>query len=298
LPPSKQPQSALHKNFRKQRTGYDCPIALPVGHPGPLRTGAPAVPSLRTRAPANIHGKTEPILTTVKAYERRVIDSPMHGLRSGADQGHAMRSDAEIRTDVESELRFVPGLDASGIAIAVKDGVVTLAGFVAGYADKLEAEAATERVKGVVGVANDIVVRLPSRDQRPDPEIAREAVAAIKNRLSDVYERIKIVVKDGWLGLEGEVEWDYQRVRAERAVRRLKGVKGVTNLIEVQPVVQPDEIKCEIEKAFRRSAEIEANQITVETHAGEVIPRHGAVMGRAGGSGAGRVGRTGRHPGR
>jgi osmotically-inducible protein OsmY len=187
-----------------------------------------------------------------------------------------MRSDSDIKRDVEDELRWDPDLDATDIAVTVKSGVVTLAGFTRSYSDKLEAEAAAKRVAGVLGVANDIEVRLPSLDQRPDPEIARDAVSAIQHRLPVVAEQIKAVVRNGWITLEGEVEWEYQRLAAERAVRRIKGMKGVSNTIQVKPRVPATEIKRKIEEAFRRSAEIDANRITVEVHEGEVILK-GAV---------------------
>jgi osmotically-inducible protein OsmY len=182
-----------------------------------------------------------------------------------------MRSDSDIKRDVEEELRWDPDVDATDMAVSVKDGVVTLAGFARSYNNKLEAEAAAKRVAGVIGLANDIEVRLPSLDQRPDPEIARDAIAAIRDRLPVVEEQVKVLVRNGWLTLEGQVEWDFQRTGAERAVRRVKGVKGVTNSIQIKPRVQPSEIKRKIEEAFRRSAEIDANRITVEAPDGEVI---------------------------
>ena len=182
-----------------------------------------------------------------------------------------MRSDSDIKRDVEDELRWDPDVDATDMAVSVKDGVVTLAGFARSYNDKLEAEAAAKRVAGVIGLANDIEVRLPSLDQRPDPEIARDAIAAIRDRLPVVEEQVKVLIRNGWLTLEGQVEWDFQRTGAERAVRRVKGVKGVTNSIQIKPRVQPSEIKRKIEEAFRRSAEIDANRITVEAPDGEVI---------------------------
>jgi osmotically-inducible protein OsmY len=182
-----------------------------------------------------------------------------------------MKSDSEIERDVKEELTWDPDLDASDIAVSVKNGVVTLTGFVKSYADKYEAEAAAKRVAGVVAVANDIQVRMPSVDERPDPEIARDAVAAIKAQLPISSEKMKVVVKDGWITLEGEVEWQYQRATADNAVRRIKGVKGVTNLIQVKPHTEPNEIKKKIQEAFRRSAEIDANRIMVETNGGEVI---------------------------
>jgi osmotically-inducible protein OsmY len=123
----------------------------------------------------------------------------------------------------------------------------------------------------VVAVANDLQVRLPSVDERPDPDIARDAVAAIKSQLPISWENIKIIVKNGWVTLEGEVEWQYQRQTAENAVRRLKGVKGVSNLIQLKPHAEPSEIKKRIQEAFRRSAELDANRIVVETHGSEVV---------------------------
>jgi osmotically-inducible protein OsmY len=183
----------------------------------------------------------------------------------------SMRSDSEIERDVKEELQWDPDLDASDIAVSVKDGVVTLTGFVKSYADKYEAEAAAKRVAGVVAVANDLEVRLPSVDERPDPDIARDAVAAIKSQLPISWENIKIIVKNGWVTLEGEVEWQYQRQTAENAVRRIKGVKGVTNLVQLKPHAEPSEIKKRIQEAFRRSAELDANRIIVETHGSEVV---------------------------
>jgi osmotically-inducible protein OsmY len=184
-----------------------------------------------------------------------------------------MRSDEEIKRDVEEELRWDPDIDATDIAVAVKNGVVTLTGFVRSYNDKWEAERAVKRVAGVLGVANDLEVRLPAIDERPDPEIARDAVTAIKNQLPFSYDRIKVIVKNGWVTLEGEAEWNYQRQAAEAAVRRVRGIKGTTNKIELKPRVEPQEIKKKIEEAFRRSAEIDASRIVVETRGSEVILR-------------------------
>jgi osmotically-inducible protein OsmY len=184
-----------------------------------------------------------------------------------------LRSDAEIEKNVKEELAWHPDLDVTDIAVSVKNGVVTLTGFVRSYTDKYEAEAAAKRVVGVAAVANAIEVRMPSVDERPDPEIARDAVAAIKAQLPISWENIKIVVKSGWVTLEGQVEWQYQRQTAENAVRRIKGVKGVSNLIQLKPRAQPEpsEIKRKIMEAFRRSAEIDANRIVVETRGSEVI---------------------------
>src|SRR6266853_5464151 len=116
-----------------------------------------------------------------------------------------MRSDSDIKRDVEDELRWDPDIDSTDIAVTVKNGVVALAGFTRSYSDKLEAETAAKRVAGVVGIANDIEVRLPALDQRPDPEIARDAIAAIKTRVPIIAEQIKVLVRNGWITLEGEV---------------------------------------------------------------------------------------------
>src|ERR1700726_1516374 len=114
-----------------------------------------------------------------------------------------MKSDSEIERDVRDELKWDPDLDADDIAVSVKNGVVTLAGFTRSYTDRLEAEAAAKRVAGVHAVANDIEVRLPAIDQRPDPDIARDAVASLKSELPISHDKIKVIVKDGWITLEG-----------------------------------------------------------------------------------------------
>jgi osmotically-inducible protein OsmY len=181
-----------------------------------------------------------------------------------------MKSDSDIKRDVEAELKWDPDIDATDIAVAVKDGVVTLTGFVKSYTHKWQAESDAKRVGGVKAVANDIEVRLHAGSERPDPEIARDAVAALKSELPYSSENMKILVKNGWVTLEGTAEWNYQRTRAEDAVRRVKGIKGVINSIVMKPRVTPSEIKSKIEEAFRHSAEVDANRITVETNGGEV----------------------------
>jgi len=184
-----------------------------------------------------------------------------------------MRSDIDIKRDVEAELRWNPDIDATDIAVSVKNGVVTLSGFVRSYAQKYEAEQTAKRVNGVAAVANDVEVRLPIFNQRPDPEVARDAVEEIEKNLPYSSDHIRVIVRDGWVTLEGSVEWNYQRERAKQVVRRIRGVKGITNLIELQPRVPPVEVKHKIEEAFRRSAELDANRVTVETDGGAVILR-------------------------
>jgi osmotically-inducible protein OsmY len=182
-----------------------------------------------------------------------------------------MKSDNEIEKDVMAEMEFDPDLDASDIALSVKKGVVTLAGFVKCYAGRYEAEAATKRVAGVVAIANDIEVRIPGMDERPDPDIARDAVAAIRSQLPISSEGIKIIVKSGWVNLEGEVEWQYQRQTAENVMRRIEGVKGVSNTIVLRPRVEPTEVRRKVQEALRRNAEIDADHIEVEARGGEVV---------------------------
>jgi osmotically-inducible protein OsmY len=186
-------------------------------------------------------------------------------------EGVEMRIDSDIKLDVEDELRWDPDIDATDIGVAVKSGVVTLTGFVHSYSHKLQAEEDAKRVTGVSGVANDIEVRLPSADVRPDPEIARDVVSELRLQLPFSWEKLKAVVKNGWVTLEGEAEWNYQRERAEQAVRHVKGVIGVSNLIKLKPSVAAADIKRKIEEAFKRHAEIDANRIQVRTSGSEVI---------------------------
>jgi osmotically-inducible protein OsmY len=184
-----------------------------------------------------------------------------------------MKSDSEIKRDVEYELLWDPDIDAEDIAVAVKDGAVALTGFVRSYSQKWQAERDAKRVSGVAAIANDIEVRLPSANQRSDPELAREAASAIRSQLPFSHEHIKPVIKNGWVTLEGEVEWNFQRERAETAIRHVLGVKGVTNLIAIKPRVTPADVKAKIEDALKRSAEVDASHITVETEGGKVILR-------------------------
>jgi osmotically-inducible protein OsmY len=179
----------------------------------------------------------------------------------------------DIKRDVEDELRWSPDIDATDIAVTVKNGTVELAGFARRYGNKFEAEFAAKRVAGVAGLANDIEVRLPHLDQRPDPDIARDAVSAIEYRLPAAATNMRAVVQNGWITLEGTAEWFYQKEGAETAVHRLRGVKGVNNLIQIKPQVSPAEVKRKIEEALKRNAAIDANQITVEATGGEVTLR-------------------------
>jgi osmotically-inducible protein OsmY len=182
-----------------------------------------------------------------------------------------VKTDSEIKQDVENELRWDPDIESGDIAVAVKNGVVTLAGFVRSYQQKWQAERDAKRVSGVLGMANDLEVRIPAIHQTPDPELARQAVEELKNELPYSHSQVKVLAHNGWITLEGEFEWNYQKARAEAAVRRVKGIKGISNFIVLRPRVEPSDIKQKIEEAFKRSAEIDANRIQVEAMGSEVV---------------------------
>jgi len=175
-----------------------------------------------------------------------------------------MRTDSDILKDVIAEVKWEPGLRDDDLAVGVRDGIVTLAGFVDSYADKWRAERVAARVKGVRAVANDLEVRLPSIAERTDPEIARAAVSALEWNVLVPHERIKVTVEKGWVTLEGDVDYYYQAEEAERTVRQLTGVKGVTDLLTVRAQPAPQDIKQLIREALRRTVESDAERITVE----------------------------------
>ncbi len=182
-------------------------------------------------------------------------------------------TDSELQRDVLDELKWEPGVNAAQIGVSAKNGVVTLSGYVPSYGEKYAAEKATKRVYGVMAVANELEVKLPGGSQRTDEDIAAACVNALRSSISIPSDKIKVVVSKGWVTLEGEVEWQYQKRAAENAVRYLTGVIGVSNLIVVKPHVSPTEIKSKIEDAFRRSAELDARRITVEVNGSEVTLR-------------------------
>jgi osmotically-inducible protein OsmY len=183
----------------------------------------------------------------------------------------ATRTDAEIQTDVLSELRWEPRLNPNEVGVIAKGGVVTLTGWVDSYTKRWAAEDAAHRVRGVKAVANEIEVRLTTADQRTDMDIAQAAVRALEWDAFVPLEKLDVTVSKGWVTLKGEVEWQYQKQDAERVVRRLQGVKGVSNLITVKPRATADDLKKKIEQALVRSAELDAKNITVEVDGGKVI---------------------------
>src|SRR5438477_7714811 len=165
-----------------------------------------------------------------------------------------VRTDEEIQRDVLNELKFEPRVQPNEVGVVIKDGVVTLTGWVDSYAKKWAAEEAAHRVRGVLAVANDIEVRLPTSAERPDPEIAAAAVRALEWDAAIPVEKLDVTVSKGWVTLRGEVEWQYQKQDAERVVRRLQGVRGVSNLIVVRPRLSPNALQEKIEQALVRTA--------------------------------------------
>ena len=181
------------------------------------------------------------------------------------------RTDEQIQRDVLAELKWEPNVQPNEIGVAVKDGVVTLTGWVDSYAKRWAAEEAAHRVRGVKAVANDIEVRLPSSAERTDADLAAAAVRALEWDALVPIEKVDVTVSKGWITLRGEVEWQYQKQDAERVVRRLSGVRGVTNLLVVKPRVSPADLKEKIEQALVRNAETDAQRIQVEVSGSKVI---------------------------
>ena len=180
-------------------------------------------------------------------------------------------TDKDLKQHVQNALDFEPSLDASDIGVSVDEGVVTLRGNVASYAEKVAAERVVLRVYGVKAVANDVVVHLVSGFERTDTEIAQVAVAALKWNTVVPKDRVTVTVATGWLTLNGTLDWQYQKDAAGRAVRDLMGVKGVMNNITVQPRVKTIDVRDKIEAAFKRSAEIDARRVNVTAADGKVI---------------------------
>ena len=184
-----------------------------------------------------------------------------------------MKSDKDLQQDVIKELDWEPSVNRAHVGVSVKDGIATLSGHVSSYWEKFAAEKAAKRVHGVAAVVNELDVKLPSDNQRTDEDLAAAAVNALKSSISVPRDRIKVTVNKGWITLEGEVEWQYQKNAAENAVQYLTGVTGVTNLITVRPNASPTEVRSKIEDALKRNAELDARRINVEVEGGKVTLR-------------------------
>jgi osmotically-inducible protein OsmY len=184
-----------------------------------------------------------------------------------------MKNDVDLQRDVFDELKWEPAVHSTDIGVIVKDGVVTLEGVVDSYPEKWAAERAAKRVSGVKALALELEVKLPGFGKQSDADIAEAAENALKWDVLVPQDRIKVTVEKGFLTLEGQVDWEFQRSAAKRAVQYLTGVKGVANEITVKPKVAPTDVKAQIEAALKRNAILDAQQIKVQADGGKVTLR-------------------------
>ena len=181
-----------------------------------------------------------------------------------------------MRQDVEQELGCEPSVDAAAIGVAVEDGLVTLSGHVASHAEKVAAEHAAARVRGVKAIVSELEVKLPDSSHSADEEIAKAAVQSLSWNTQIPGDRIKVRVEHGWISLEGDVDWRYQKTAAYNAVCNLKGVKGVSDRVVIRPTTISSTVEAHIEAALRRRFGARKNHITIQTSGGHVTLR-GAV---------------------
>lgn len=171
--------------------------------------------------------------------------------------------DKVLRQNIIDELDFEPSINAANIGVAVENGVVTLTGHVGSYVEKIAAERVVERVKGVKAIAQEIEVRYPDQPKRSDDEIAKRALNILHWSVQVPDDAIHVKVQKGWITLTGTVEWQYQRLAAESAVRKLTGIVGVSNLIEIKPKIEAEDVRQKILDSLKRHAELEAESIKV-----------------------------------
>jgi len=184
-----------------------------------------------------------------------------------------MKTDSELQRDVQDELAWEPSVDAAEIGVSVENGVVILNGTVKSLTQKWTAERIAQRVEGVRAVTDELVVKLAGDRQHTDADIAQAAVNVLNWNTSVPSNRVKVLVENSWITLQGSVEYHFQKMAAEHVVRNLKGVKGVSNLITVNPPVSAGDVKNKIEKALERAAQVDARKISVEATDGKVILR-------------------------
>lgn len=184
-----------------------------------------------------------------------------------------MKSDVQLQRDVIDELRWDPRIGPNEIGVAARDGVVTLTGVVDSTARRHAAITAAERVAGVKALAEDLIVKVPTSLARSDTDIAHAARNALKWNVEVPVDAVKVRVDDGWLVLEGQVDWQYQRATALNCVRSLTGVRGVTNNLTLKPHAFASDVRDRIENAIKRSAELDAKKISVQMLDGKVILR-------------------------
>lgn len=186
-----------------------------------------------------------------------------------------MKDDKQLQRDVLDELQWEPSVDAAEIGVTARDGVVMLTGMVPTFTEKVNAERAVKRVLGVRGLANDLEVRTPHFGERTDADIARTVIDALQGHAGIPADRLKVTVDKGWVALDGEVDWHYQKVAAEETARPILGVRGVFNEITIASKPLASDVKDRIEAAFRRSAEVDAKKIHVETNGNKVTLKGG-----------------------
>jgi len=186
-------------------------------------------------------------------------------------------TDKFLRQEVLDELDYEPSVNSTNIGVAVASGVVTLTGHVSSYAEKIAAEAAVRRVRGVKAIAQEVEVRYPSDKKTADDQIAKRAVDILEWNAVVPKGAVQPTVRDGWITLTGQTEWQFQRAAAENAVRKLSGVAGVINNIAIKARAQPADIKLRIEKALKRNAEVEARDIDIHVLDGGAVKLEGAV---------------------
>ncbi len=184
-----------------------------------------------------------------------------------------MKNDSELKRDVESELMWEPRVDEAHIGVGVSDGIVTLSGQVASYDEKLAADRAVKRVYGVKAVVDELDVKLNGSSRRSDEQVASDCVQSLRSNIAVPPDKVSVVLTNGWVTLEGEVDWHFQREAAGHAIRVVNGVRGVANLIKIRSRTSPRDIKNRIIAAFHRSADIDARRIEVESYNGTVVLR-------------------------
>lgn len=184
-----------------------------------------------------------------------------------------MSNDHALQEDVVDELRWDPEVQATEVGVTVKDGVVTLRGEVSSLSQKWAVERAVKRVHGVRAVADEITVQLPGLSERTDVQLAQAAANVLAWSTIVPRDQVKVTVQDGWITLDGTVEWWYQKRAAEDIVRSLTGVKGISNQVAVVPHLEPRAVTFAIQRAFERNARLDARRITVETSGSKVLLR-------------------------
>ena len=182
-----------------------------------------------------------------------------------------MKTDMELQKDITEELKWDPRIDDTEVGVTVRGGVVTLTGSVPDFAQKWEALKAVERISGVRAIAQELHVNVPDKHQKSDTELAHQVLNTLLWDIEVPHDKIKVRVERGWVTLEGEVNWQFQRSSAERAVRYLTGVAGVSNMITIKSRVSAQDIAQHVKDALRRSAEADAKKINVAADGGKVI---------------------------